>query len=328
MSDSDLPGDARPFVNQWLGSGWRAARLAGDASVRQYYRLTKGEATYMVAYYPEAVRGGVKRFLEAYRAIESETRVPTLLCHSECAVAQTDVGDETLFDVLRSDRERGIVLYREAIDLLVGFQRAGAAAGGLNPPFTAATFLQELEMACEFYLRQLVHSEEADEPRLMSLMQQLCNKLESHPYVLCHRDYHGQNLHLINDSLYIIDYQDMRMGPDTYDIASLLRDRGVARLLGEAQEDALVEHYRGLTHGDGSLRTRYFEALLQRSIKILGTFAQQALVRGKTHYLDFIAPTLESIARCGFQVEELRPLAELFPIRPVALNSSSIGVSR
>jgi aminoglycoside/choline kinase family phosphotransferase len=33
--------------------------------------------------------------------------------------------------------------------------------------------------------------------------------------VLCHRDYHSRNLMLHEGSLYIIDFQDARMGPDT-----------------------------------------------------------------------------------------------------------------
>ena len=42
--------------------------------------------------------------------------------------------------------------------------------------------------------------------------------------MLCHRDYHSRNLMLRAGELYIIDFQDARMGPDTYDLVSLLRD--------------------------------------------------------------------------------------------------------
>jgi len=33
------------------------------------------------------------------------------------------------------------------------------------------------------------------------------------------------------------------MGPDTYDLASLLRDRGVARILGDQTELEFVDYY-------------------------------------------------------------------------------------
>ena len=44
------------------------------------------------------------------------------------------------------------------------------------------------------------------------------------PQVLCHRDYHVRNLMLFQDKLYVIDFQDARWGPTTYDLASLLKD--------------------------------------------------------------------------------------------------------
>ena len=48
------------------------------------------------------------------------------------------------------------------------------------------------------------------------------------PQVLVHRDYHSRNLMLHRGQLYIIDFQDARMGPNTYDLVSLLRDAYIA----------------------------------------------------------------------------------------------------
>ena len=53
-----------------------------------------------------------------------------------------------------------------------------------------------------------------------------------------------------------------------------------------------------------SMRRRYFETLLQRSIKILGTFSKQPIMRGRMRYLDFIPPTLESVRRCLDELPE------------------------
>jgi aminoglycoside/choline kinase family phosphotransferase len=52
----------------------------------------------------------------------------------------------------------------------------------------------------------------------------ITDELASEPRVLCHRDYHSRNLMVHAGGLYIIDFQDARLGPDTYDLASLLRD--------------------------------------------------------------------------------------------------------
>ncbi len=307
---STLPPEAARYVEEWLGPGWSAAALAGDASVRAYFRITGADGrTYMLAWYPEEVRAQLARFLGAYEAVAPHGRVPEVLQSCDVAVLQHDVGDRTLFAVLHEDREEGIRLYRAAIELLAVFQKAPDR--GLNAPFTAEFFYAELEMAREFYVEQLM---QGDVEPILPMLRKLCENVARHPYVLCHRDYHGQNLHVVNDTLYLIDYQDLRQGPDTYDVASLLRDRGVARILGDDAELELLDHYVRLTGAAGDIRRRYFETLLQRSIKILGTFSKQPIVRGRMHYLEFIPATLESIRRCLDELPGYAALRDIFPL--------------
>ena len=329
-----VPPDAAHQLNQWLGPRWSARPLAGDASVRAYYRVTGEDGTtYILTYYPEEVRSQLSRVLGAFEAVSPHGPVPRILHHGEVSMLQEDVGDRSIFDVLHEDREEGLGLYRRAVELLVEFQRAECA---VNAPFTADLFFAELEMALEFYVEKLMGQSSAE---LRPLLKRVADNIADHPYVLCHRDFHGQNVHVINDHLFMIDYQDLRMGPDTYDLASLLRDRGQARILGDDAELELLEQYRelrasGVVQASGvpssteagqrppphlepaaGIRRRYFETLLQRSVKILGTFAKQPIVRGRLHYLDFIPATLESIERCIAELPEHAALEEAFPLR-------------
>lgn len=307
---TSLPHEAATWLDRWLGPGWTARPLAGDASVRAYYRIEAADGqSHMLAYYPEEVRHQLTRFLGAYDAIAEHARVPEVLQHADVVVLQHDVGDRTLFDVLHEDREEGMRLYRAALDLLVEFQRA--ADRGLNAPFTAEFFFNELKMARDFYVEQLMGGDGA---ALEPFMRMVCENVARHPYVLCHRDFHGQNLHVVDDTIYLIDYQDLRMGPDTYDVASLLRDRGVARIIGDGAELELLSHYADAAGAAGDVRRRYFETLLQRSIKILGTFSAQPILRGRMHYLDFIPATLESIRRCLEELPGYAPLRDMFPL--------------
>lgn len=305
----NLPREAAEHVTQWLGPGWTARPLAGDASVRAYFRVTTpaGE-TFVLAYYPEEVREEVARVLGAYETVAPYVPVPEVLRHSNVAMLQRDVGDRTLYGVLLENREEGVRLYRAAIDLLVAFQKASDR--GVNAPFTAAFFIAELEMAREFYVEKLMGA--GGEP-LRPILKKIAENIAHHPYVLCHRDYHGQNLHVINGALFLIDYQDLRQGPDTYDLASLLRDRGLARVLGDGTELELLAYYAERARAAGDVRRRYFETLLQRSIKILGTFSKQPIVRGRMHYLQFIPATLESIRRCIDELPEYAALRDIFP---------------
>ena len=325
-----LPSEAATYVTRWLGEGWTAHALRGDASTRAYYRIAVPDGrTYMLAYYPDEVRPQLRQFLAAYDAVSRVVRasgapsptgapearttpplVPEVLETCELAVLQRDVGDRTLFDVLHEDRQEGVRLYRQALELLIAFQKSEGEE--VNPPFTADFFHRELEMAREFYVEKLM---DGDAAGLQPLMKMMCDDIAHHPYLLCHRDYHGQNLHVVNDTLYLIDYQDLRMGPDTYDLASLLRDRGVARILGDELELQLLERYRQRIGADEDIRRRYFETLLQRSIKILGTFSKQPIARGRMHYLDFIPATLESIRRCLDELPRYARLRDIFPLQ-------------
>lgn len=305
-----LPSEAAPYLDQWLGPHWTAQALAGDASVRAYYRVTAADGqTYMLAWYPEEVRAQLDRYVTATESLAPYARVPDMLQHCEVAVLQYDAGDRTLFAVLHEDRAEGLRLYRAAIDLLARFQKAPDR--GLNAAFTADFFYGELEMAREFYVERLM---QADVTPIAPILKRLCENVARHPYRLCHRDFHGQNLHVKTDQLYLIDYQDLRMGPDTYDLASLLRDRGVARIIGDDAELDLLDHYANVAGLDGDVRHRYFETLLQRSIKILGTFSKQPITRGRMHYLDFIPPTLESVGRCIEELPAYAALRDIFPL--------------
>ena len=326
MTDrSSLPESASAALQSWLGDGFTVLRLAGDASVRAYYRVTAADGTsYVMAWYPEEVRPDMQRYLDSYHAVSRHAYVPKLINHDGAAALQQDVGNQTLFDLLHDHRAEGVKWYRKAITLLVYFQKGGEV--NVNPPFTAEFFGNELEMSREFYVHQLMGVERDRSSQLAARFARLSENISHHPYVLCHRDYHGQNIHIFNDKLYVIDFQDLRMGPDTYDLASLLRDRGVARVLAEETELELVDYYAEwrtvgvpgrstLPHGERrSTRRRYFETLLQRSIKILGTFAKQPITRGRMGYLEFIPPTLESVRRCLEELPEYADIAAVLPM--------------
>ena len=61
-----LPEEATAALRSWYADDWNLEPLQGDASVRAYYRLRTGSGSrFMFAYYPEAVRSGVSRFVSA-----------------------------------------------------------------------------------------------------------------------------------------------------------------------------------------------------------------------------------------------------------------------
>ena len=124
----------------------------------------------------------------------------------------------------------------------------------------------------------------------------LIEELASEPRVLCHRDYHSRNLMLHSDTLYIIDFQDARMGPDTYDLASLLRDSYVD--LPEQTVSELIAYFlalKGTTDQEVAFRERFDLMALQRNLKALGTFGYQTTARRNPVYIQYIPRTLRYV---------------------------------
>lgn len=311
-----VPPEAAADLDLWLGrTDWASERIAGDASARAYFRITvPGDAARILAWYPPEIRPDIERVVRAHDALRGHLPVPAILARSDRALLQEDAGDLTLTALLASDRSAALERYRDAVGLLATLQDARGATA-VNPAFDADKFASELEMTLQFHVMKLAGVE--SDGAILTLRQaftRLARKLTQHKYILCHRDYHGQNIHVVNDRLVVIDYQDLRMGPDTYDLASLLRDRGVWRTIGPDGEAALLARWAELRGEDPSpLRQRYLECLLQRSIKAVGTFARMAVVYGRGHYLDYVGPTLETARDCVETLGEWPELREHFP---------------
>jgi aminoglycoside/choline kinase family phosphotransferase len=126
----------------------------------------------------------------------------------------------------------------------------------------------------------------------------LCREIASWPRVLCHRDFHSRNLMLHRGVLHWIDFQDARMGPATYDLASLLRDAYVS--LPEDLVDELGDAFRreAVPHEAPDVFARRLELVsVQRNLKALGTFGFMATARQRLHYLQYVDGTLANARR-------------------------------
>src|SRR5205814_10459460 len=104
-----------------------------------------------------------------------------------------------------------------------------------------------------FLLRHVVEGDrgvslaESERRALGEEWSAIAGEVAGEPRVLCHRDYHSRNLMLHDGRLHIIDFQDARMGPDTYDLASLLRDSYVD--LTDRELDELIAYFLALQQG-------------------------------------------------------------------------------
>jgi aminoglycoside/choline kinase family phosphotransferase len=215
-----------------------------------------------------------------------------------------DLGDELLETaVAAAGADRVAGLYRDAVDLLLEMRRvtkgmdSGCCAFGLA--FDEEKLLWEMDFFMEHFVRGLcsldpLPSALAD---LNAFFRLICSRLAALPRIFTHRDYHSRNLLLDRDRLVMIDFQDARMGPAQYDLASLLYDSYVE--LPEDLIEELVTHYVETAGEDSAehFRSLFYVMALQRNIKALGTFGYQTAVRKTGGYLSAIPRTAGYIAR-------------------------------
>ena len=217
-----------------------------------------------------------------------------------------DFGDHTLQNHLLAARpaarhREARLLYGQACDLIVLLHRRGAAA--LRPD----DFASSCSLDRERFLLELDHFHRhfiaghrkrtpapAEEAMLRAFYADLAGECDRLPRVYCHRDLQSRNLMVRHGTLRLIDFQDGRMGPYTYDAASLLRDSSLdldERLVG----DMIVRLCRSLDHDTDEFRHDFDLMALQRNIKDLGTFGFMATVRGRSEYLEYVPRTIRSI---------------------------------
>lgn len=286
------------------GCGVRTVELlAGDASNRSYYRVHLEKGTLVLALLPGPFREDALPFLNVTRLFaEIPVRVPTVhqVAGAEGILLLEDLGDDLLQrHVETAGREDKVSLYRDAIGILARLQRRGdELRSNRYLPFRIAfdqeKFQDELSFFVQHYLgglRRAVVSED-DRETLYGEFAKLAGELADLPRVLCHRDYHARNLMVLTDTLAVIDYQDARMGPPSYDLVSLLRDSYVRH---DADfVDEMVEEYVR-SGGRPEVGSEFETMALQRNLKALGTFGYQISCRGNDVYWPYIAPTLELV---------------------------------
>ncbi|HEX4441289.1 MAG TPA: phosphotransferase, partial [Thermoanaerobaculia bacterium] len=253
------------------------APLAGDVGRRRYFRIAlAGKGTVIGVVYPLEEDDSRRRWNAARAALDGVVRVPAVLADDGAGTQIVeDFGTEDLAERFSSHpEERGAWLARSAD---AAARIAAMDDPGLNAPFDAALFLRELDLAREAVFDMLLESPLPANARRAhdGWAEALASEVAAHPYAVCHRDYHANNLFAIGDDAAMIDFQDMRRGPDTYDLASLLWERTTLSWMSPDAARQAVESFAARRGADpDALAARLDRVLLQRAWKVCGTFAR------------------------------------------------------
>jgi N-acetylmuramate 1-kinase len=332
MNDKRQPDGAgvRERIDGYLRRSNLAARsprvvpLTGDASDRRYFRvLLPDAASIVLSLHAAAFEFEKLPFVNVARLLSRmPVPIPAVLGHADDlgVLALEDLGDVTLQAHLGAATPADhAALYRQAVALIATLQRRGAELESSDYlPYTVAFDVEKLTWELDFFIKHFIEAyrgvviSPAAREELRVQFAVVVTALAAEPRVLCHRDYHSRNLMLHDSQLYIIDFQDARMGPDTYDLASLLRDSYVD--LPEPTVSELLAYFLALKgqSGDQSAFRRRFDIMaLQRNLKALGTFGYQTTARRNPVYIQYIPRTLRYVRDNLTNLPELARTREL-----------------
>jgi aminoglycoside/choline kinase family phosphotransferase len=287
--------------------------LTGDASDRRYFRVLLNDGgSIVLSLHAGPIDFDAMPFVKVAHLIRHiPLPVPALLHHSNelGIIGLQDLGDVTLQAHLgAATADEHDALYRQAVSFIVRLQRRGAELeSAAYPPYGIAFDTDKLSWELEFFFKHFLYAYRGTSPSvtvqraLSEEWSAMVNELANEPRVLCHRDYHSRNLMLHEGGLFIIDFQDARMGPDTYDLVSLLRDSYVD--LESRQVDELIAYFLALKNDTAGVspaeaaefRRRFDLMALQRNFKALGTFGYMTVARGNPVYIQYIPRTLNYV---------------------------------
>lgn len=302
----------------------KVRKLAGDASLRRYYRVWEGHESWVLML-TEPFDAAKYDFLLVRSHLERNgVPVPALVAASgeRGAILLEDLSDRTMLHALGELKGNERELFEEALTLLYAFHSKTRAKAGEAPvpgyelAFDEEKLMWEVDFALEHlfgsYLKRQIPEKEFKEMR--SSFADICRRLAAEPRVFTHRDYHSRNIMIPpRGGMVCIDFQDARMGLRAYDLASILRDSYYQ--LAEDTVYGLVDFYLGLAKDEKLDRAHFVKMFdlmsIQRNFKAIGSFTSFYGKRNDAMYIRFVGNTFENIRRNLGKFPEYARLREL-----------------
>ncbi|MEH6494594.1 MAG: phosphotransferase [Pseudomonas marincola] len=276
--------------NNW-GSSSRT-KLAGDASSRQYERLTRFDGTAILMIDPDTEV--VQKFLSVTDILQTAGySAPTVLAFDLASglVLLEDFGND-LFAWLLTEGADEEALYELATDFLIDLSNQTRPTG--LPYFSSNYVLDQNTMFLDWYVPKATDKTLPDNARFFfqQIWRQLLKNLEDDKEVLLLRDFHAENLLYLSDrdglkALGLLDYQDAMTGPAAYDLVSLLQD--ARRDVSPEIAGKMLDRYIAKSGVDETEFRRMYAILgAHRALRIMGIFTRLADRDNKPRYLEFM----------------------------------------
>jgi N-acetylmuramate 1-kinase len=271
-------------------NGWREAvvtPVAGDASFRRYFRAFRKDGRHAIIMDAPPPHEDPKPFINiAEYLLQLGFRTPAIWGQDlqRGLVLIEDFGDDRMREHLDIHPEAEVATYRQAIDTLIRLSDKPAAP---LPPYDLSAYLREVRLLTEWYMPAMGLPVDQDE--FDSLWTEILSVIstEAHRTVTVLRDYHAENIMLLQDGGQgIIDFQDALVGHPAYDLVSLLQD--ARRDVSADLETEMIAYYRASAKNVANFDLHYAMLGAQRNTKIIGIFTRLWKRDGKSRYLSFL----------------------------------------
>lgn len=266
--------------------------LAGDASFRRYARIYCDDKTYMLMDAPPEKEDCTPFVQIASYFAQHVVRVPHIVAQdlTQGFLLLEDFGDYLLSDALTMQTVDQY--YLQAFQQIIHLQTIHIDPA-IIPQYSPEKLLQEMQLFDQWMLPALnIEVTTSIKQLLDNSYQWIIYNLQQQPQVIVHRDYHSRNLMILDEevALGIIDFQDAVVGPDSYDLISIIRDAYVQWL--PEQVEQWIEQFYALLP-DAAKQNRDLTQFkldvevmsIQRHLKILGIFVRLFQRDGKSGYL-------------------------------------------
>jgi aminoglycoside/choline kinase family phosphotransferase len=301
-----IPTDTRQAaLYQWVCEhfgqkilSWQA--LSGDAGARRYFRVQQAEQAYLAVDSPLTEVDNPRFIALAQGLGQAGLYAPTIydaeLSHGFLLI--NELSQLMYTDVLTADNVDA--LYTDALHALRLIQKSRPHYTVPINPWVEADFYAEMTDMPTWLLERHLHIQLStlQHKSLEKLFKSLLENMREQPQVCVHKDYHGRNLlYCAQDAQGInsggtnpgiIDFQDMFLGPITYDLVSLIRDAYITWPWTRVQS-WITQFYQLIEHehqfGEEQFNLWFHGMTLQRGIKILGRFPRLCYRDNKPAYL-------------------------------------------
>lgn len=303
------PEQARSLLGEWgEPTDFELLPLAGDGSDRIYYRLQYPDYSRVLMWNPQPVAGindlnDNDSFDRIGRLIYAAGRLsPEIYCTDlkRGAFLLEDLGDQQLYHIVQSTEDplELVEIYRE---VLRDLSRMSAALTPhlktvkLHNPVYDADFMREWEGG---YFQQrllpLYSQLDYDLSSLEGELDRLSLQAEATAEpVFIYRDFQSKNIMRFEERWRYLDFQGGRLGPSTYDPASLLIDPYVN--LDPGLQEELSEYYRELQQGGDRFSENYQLVALHRNMQALGAYGFLSAVKGKSSFTRYIPAAVKML---------------------------------